>query len=495
MLAAVPLALSAQYKIDYEGSLTAVGASGDFAPYYISSLHHGRFSQPYTIQAEAAAWRPMEMDKRFTYGFGIDLIANAASATAYERYDVDTKSWYTHDVRPSAAWIQQLYGEVKYRGVFLLAGLKEHDSALLNQRLSSGDLVESGNARPMPEVRIGFVDFQDIPLTNGWVQIQGEVGFAKMLDDGWRRDQYNYYTNQIVTNEWYNYKRCYFRTNPRQPFSVTVGMQAAAIFGGDLTYYNKGVIFRQWDSKVTLKDFFHNFFPTPDGSEGFYSGSHLGSWDFKARYKLRDRSEVSAYFSWPWEDGSGIGRMNGWDGLWGLEYKGTACDHLSGLVVEYLDFTNHSGPMHYAPADWADTTLDHQVTGADDYYNNHHHNPYCYFGQSIGSPAFMAPIYNLDGYPGFLANRMRGVHVAAEGNVVHGIDYLVKGGYRKAWGNGKFLLPAPLHSASFLVEAAWRPAKLNNLKVTGALSWDIGNMPTRGFGAMLSVKYDGHFNL
>ena len=159
------------YQLHYEASATLGAGDGKFAPYYISAMRHGRFSQKYNAQAEGKVWRPMTLDRRFSYGFGVDLIAGYASVNDYERFNPETQSWYTHSERPSSAWIQQLYGEVKYRGVFLTLGLKEHGSALLTQRLSSGDLVESGNARPIPEARAGFVDFQDIPFTLSLIHI------------------------------------------------------------------------------------------------------------------------------------------------------------------------------------------------------------------------------------------------------------------------------------------------------------------------------------
>ena len=63
--------------------------------------------------------------------------------------------------------------------------MKERGSALLNDILTSGDVVESGNARPVPQLRAGFVDFQNVPLTDGWLQIQGELGYGKFADGGW----------------------------------------------------------------------------------------------------------------------------------------------------------------------------------------------------------------------------------------------------------------------------------------------------------------------
>lgn len=227
-LSMVALDASADYPVGYELSLTEGSGSGEFAPYYMSSLRHGRFTQTSTLQLEAAAWKSMDESKRFSYGFGADFIGGYASANDYMRYDVGNEDWFKHSERPSSFWIQQLYGEMKYRSVFLELGVKEHGSAMLNQSLTSGDLVESGNTRPIPQLRVGFIDFQDIPFTNGWLQISGELAYGKMIDDGWWRDHYNYYNYHIAQGQLYNYKRAYFRTKPSKPFSVTLGMQAAA---------------------------------------------------------------------------------------------------------------------------------------------------------------------------------------------------------------------------------------------------------------------------
>lgn len=487
------MAADAQYAINYEASITAGMGSGGFAPYYISALNHGRFSSSDNVQAEASLWRPVERDKRFSYGFGLDVIAGYASSVDYGRYDAASQSWFEHSVRPSAVRIQQLYGEIKYRGVFLTAGMREHESALLNNRLTSGDLVESGNARPMPEVRVGFIDFQDIPFTQGWVQIQGEVSYGKRQDNGWWEDHYNYYNSFLTRDEWYTYKRCYFRTRPSEPFSVTVGMQAAGAFGGNTSFYSKGVCNNSMAHDAGLKTFFKMLLVSK--GETFYTGNHLGAWDFRARYRFRGGHELAGYFSWPFEDGSGIGKQNGWDGLWGVEYKASRKGLVSGALIEYLDFTNQSGPIHFNPADWPGTTLTDHVSGSDNYYNHSSYNSYCYYGMSIGSPALMAPIYNLDGYSRYVANAVRGFHVGVEGELSPSVEYRLKGGYRKAYGNGDFMLPEPIHLTSVMADVTWRPSQVKGLTVNAQIEIDRGNMPANAFGAMVSVRYDGLLKL
>lgn len=485
--------VKADDSVQYEVGVTGVVSSGDFAPYHIASLNNGRFTQAQVFQTELSVWKEMDASERFSYGFGIEVVGSREESTAYRRFDGESKSWFSHKERPSSFWIHQLYGEAKYRGLFLEAGLKEQSSNLLNQRLSSGDLIESGNTRPMPQLRAGFNDFQNIPLTGGWFQIYGEAAFGCMLDDGWWRDHYNYYDRHIVSGQLYNYKCVYFRTKPEMSFSATFGMQAAAFFGGETKFYYDGVLSKSVTHSRTLKYFVKMMFPLQDGGDGFYSGSHLGTWDIRLRYRLKNGDKLYAYTSWLWEDGSGIGRLNGWDGLWGLEYEASKGGLVKGALIEYFDFTNQSGPIHFVPDDYPGCTLPGHVSGADDYYNNATYSSFAYYGMSLGTPVMMSPIYNLNGYVGYVGNAVRGFHVGIEGALTSRLDYRIKGSRRKAWGTAKIMLDTPLHLNSLMVETSWRPAKVDGLTVDLGMELDRGNMPSNAFGVMLGVRYDGVF--
>lgn len=492
LAAGAALALGAgadELPISVEATVTGTGSSGDFAPYYMSSLNQGRTVSRWNAQAEGRVWRDIDLSSRFSWSFGVDLAAGYTSSTNYDRYKAD-EGWRTHGVHPPRAWVQQIYGEVKYRGVFLRLGMKDERSALLDQELTSGDLVESGNARPIPQARVGFVDFQDVPFTQGWLKIQGEIGFGPMLDNNWIKDQYNYYTDHIALDQWYNYKRCYFRVaRPSGPWSVTLGMQAAAMFGGDSYYYRKGVLAHKEHRDISVGDFFKMWIPTGGGEDGYYDGNHLGSWDFRADYDLKSGSTVSAYFQWPWEDGSGIGRVNGWDGLWGLEWKAGkgSTAPLTGVVAEYLDFTSHSGPLYFSPSDYPGGTMEGHATGGDNYYNNLVLGPYTNYGMGIGTPALMSPVFNIDGFPGYVGNRMRGFHVAAQGCIGPRWTWRVKGGYRRAWGTYRITLPKPIDLTAVMVEAKWQIWQFPGLWVKGTLEVDRGTMPGNAVGGMLSV--------
>lgn len=470
-----------------EATVTGSMATGDFAPYYISSNNHGIITQPDNALLRLKATSPLHTNGRWGYGFGVDVVTGYSSATDYAKYDAATVSWHSESERPAAIWLQQLYFDLRHRSVFLTVGLKEHQSALLDNRLSSGDLTESGNARPIPEVRAGFVDFQDIPFTDGWVQIQGEIGYGKSTDADWTRNHFNHYTTFITTDWWYNYKRAYFRTDPDQPLSVTVGMQAAAQFSGDKTTYSGGKITAEEKHDLKVRDFF-DMLILKTGDEGYYKGNHVGSWDFKARYRLPNSDELSAYFQWPWEDGSGIGKLNGFDGLWGLQYHSSDKSRIiNGAVIEYLDFTNQSGPLHWDPEDNPGTTLRDQATGADNYYNNFFFNGYSHYGMSIGSPFLRSPLYNTNGILRYLCNRTRGCHIGISGTVNHALDYRMLFSYRKSWGSAFTPLIDPVSSTSMLVECNYR---LNtDIDFKAQLAFDAGKVYGNSFGALVSVSY------
>ena len=477
--------------------------SGDFAPYYIASNRHGVLTQSSNALARIEAWRPHEEGKRFTYSFGVDALGGYSSSVDYMRFQeaaadaavpagglaVKNGLLVPHAEHPARVWLQQLYGELRYRGVFLTVGMKEHTSALLSSTLSSGDLVESGNARPIPEVRAGFHDFQNIPFTNGWVQIQGEIAYGKPMDNKWLRNHYNYYYGHLNQGEFYSYKRCYFRTKPSQPFSVTVGMQVGAFFGGTTNWYTDGKNIRTRSYSRGIKQFFKMLVPTDGSTLAYYSGSSLGCWDLHLRYRLPSGASVKAYMQKPWEDGSGIGCLNGFDGVWGLQYTAPQPGLISGAVIEYIDFTNQSGPMHWDPDDNPGTTITHRAEGADDYYYNHEYNPYAYYGMAIGTPFMVSPIYNTDGNMVFAYNRMRGFHIGVEGVITPELSYRVLGGYRRSWGRYRDPLPDPRSDTSFMLEAGYSPRKVAGLTVLAQFALDHGTLLGNNTGGMITVRF------
>lgn len=487
----------ADYPLEWEAATTLNAGNNNFAPYFISSNREGTITQKFGIFESGRIWRSMNMKKRFDYGFGTELWVGAASKVDYMRYRPETL-WMVNGQKPANIWLQQLYGEVKYRCLFLQVGLRSNNRSIFDSQLGVGDITMSNNARPITQLRIGMHDFQNVPFTKGWVQVQAELAYGKFADANWNENHYNRYNYFVTTGVWMHYKRAYFRTNPSRRFSATIGMQHAAQFGGVQTFYDKGVEKAQFKNNVNFGTFLDVFVQRrgkpagTDGVETYYNGNHLGSWDVKLTYRFNNGSTLTASLQSPWEDGSGIGKLNGWDGVWALEYNTPSTQGwLTSAMASYIDFTNQSGPIHWAPGDKPGTTIPGQATGADDYYNNYAYNGWQNNGMAIGTPFIMSPIYNTDGYMRFAANRMRGFQIGFEGKPASCWDYRVLVAWRKSWGTPIVPFQSPRASTSAIIEASYKFTKTPGLWMKGQLAFDGGTLYGKRFGTCITLGYNG----
>lgn len=499
VISLLPAAVSAADGCDsvtYSASVITNASTGRMAPYMIGSWNHDRTTMKNSAVTDFAIEKRLSSEGRFSWGAGAEVMGGYLHGADYEHYNAADKDWTVSHMRPSALTLRTLYAEVRYRSLYAMAGMKYHHSKIVDDRLSSGDLVLSNNARPIPGLTVGFADFQDIPFTQGWLQIDGRIMYGKFTDNSYRRKQYNYFNQLIATDIYYTYKYCYFRTKPSERFSATFGMQTAGQFGGTTVYYRRGVSYKEEQRGFRLKDVFKMFFPIRGNGNGYYEGNSLGAWSLRARYRLADDSEIAVYWESLFEDGSGIGLRNGTDGLYGIQYSSGRRGWFESAVFEYLDFRNQSGPIHWAPGDHDNPTISTEATGGDNYYNNDSYGSYVNYGMAIGSPMVMAPIYNANGYPEFIYNRMQGVHAAVCGSPTDELSYRVMAGWQKGYAMGRTPLPHALSDVSAMVQLSWHADRLlPGLGVDCRVAFDSGKLRGDNFGMALALSYTGNFNI
>lgn len=142
------------------------------------SEHYGKIQQTNGIQGFIEINRPFlgsyfhnsykAPAKRFDYGFGAEAMAEYTSSTDYLKYNAPTGEFEKISRHPGRISLRQLWAGVKWRSLHLTAGMREH-TPLCTPTLGSGDLVYSRNARPIPQVRIGFADFRTyLSQTDGY---------------------------------------------------------------------------------------------------------------------------------------------------------------------------------------------------------------------------------------------------------------------------------------------------------------------------------------
>ena len=499
LLAICSLAMTAQGQdgVVYSTELSAHASPRDFAPYYMTANRYGTVANGCGVYLRAGAFIEMDSTKRFSYAAGVELMGNYETTSPVRQWE--NGAFTTKQVRPQIFRIQQLYADIKYRSLFLSIGMREkaHENPITNFDLSSGNLILSGNTRPIPQVQIGFHRFVDIPLTKGWVQIKGDIAYGKFLGDDYLRNHYGYYTSFITTDVYYHYKSLYLRSNPNKPFVFTIGIEGGVQFGGINKAYHDGKHTSTQQSPLNFKSFLQAFLPSAgDGSaikgdQLFTYGNHIGAIDMAAEYKFGNESKLRLYTQWIYEDGSGMGKQNGFDGLWGISYHTNRHSIISDVVIEYIGLDNQSGAIPWQPNDYEDTQVTTATSGGDDYYNNYFFNGWQQGGFGIGTPMSPSIMYNTDGYMRYLNTRVRGGHLALRGYMNDDWQYRIMASYREAWGTPFIPARQDRYQASMLIECTYAPHTLDGWQFCGAVAIDAGNLIGDNTGISLSAKKSG----
>ena len=149
---------------------------------------------------------------------------------------------------------------------------------------------------------------------------------------------------------------------------------------------------------------------------------------------------------------------------------------MRGAVVEYLQTTNQSGPLHWDSGDYPEplrSQITDFVTGNDNYYNHMMYGAYAHYGMVQGNALLTSPIYNRDGFSELRDNRVKAWHVAVNGEITDRLSYLVKGSYREGWGTYAFPLANKHHSFDAMLQGIY---KLGPWQFSAAYAFDKGNI-------------------
>lgn len=375
--------------------------------------------------------------------------------------------------------LQQAYADVRYKWLGLFAGSREIGSPLLNQQLSSGGLTWSGNARPIPQIGVGVPEY---------IQVLPRLALKAEISYGWFTDN-NYQKHQVGEGYWYtksikyHHKSGFLRIGvPQGRWQLDLGFSMDVQFGG---YKSAGM--DAGDLGNSWKDYFKVLIPSrgdessPEGEQIAFQGNSMGSEHIRMTYRHDDFS-LSAYLENYYDDLTGMGKRNGFDGLWGIEYKSGRRQAINGFVVEYYQTTHQSGPMH-----GLDYSVVEKTTGADDYYNNDWYPGWVHWGMAIGNPLIASPIYNKDGDMTFKYNRIRAIHLGWSGDISSEWTYLAKLSYNKTWGTPFKPIPDILENFSTFASFFYAPRKWKGWCFETSVAFDFGEIYGDNLGCQLKV--------
>jgi len=456
------------YKIESAGTMS----DGEHAPLWLNANRQGLSSiQKNNGYLAAGIYRPFTAGA-LAYSYGLEL------AGAYH--------FTSHFI------VQQAYLDLRYRIFQLSIGSKGRNGELVNQKLSSGGLSYSGNARPIPQIRIGIPEYTVLPIFNHWLSIKGHVAYGRFTDDSWQKDFVGDKGDR-TTNVLYHSKAMFLKISrpDKMPLSLELGLQMENQFGGT-RHYSNGTKYKMPSG---IKDYFKVFIPThggndtPESDQLNIEGNTLGSYHFSLSYK-KDNWEIRPYYEHYFEDQSMLSMKHKWkDGLIGIELSFPQNPIVSKVVIEYFGTTDQSGPPTKTDSSGKTYT---SAYGADNYYNNGFYNSWSHWGMALGNPLFISPIYT--GSLVFRNNRLTARHIGISGNPCKSLSYRLLYSYTRNL--GKYYAPYKDTNNNTIIktgkyglfELTYSPNKLKGWSFTASAAADRGNMLGKNTGAMLTIR-------
>lgn len=482
---------SIQYKVEMQGSF-----SKNQTPLWLNANKYGLSSlENANGYFRASLERPVEVDYERRWGVGYGL-------------DVAVPINYT-----SNFVVQQAYADFRWLKGELTIGAKEQPMELKNNQLSSGAQVLGINSRPIPSARLAISDYWVVPLTNGWLQLKGHIAYGMMTDDGWQKN-FTALKSKYVDNQLYHSKAGYLRIGNSErfkPFSVELGLEMVSHFGGTTYVPQADGTTTEIKNQSNLKAFWRAFVPGgKDVTETQYQnaeGNQLGAWLFRLNWDA-DLWSAHLYGEKYFEDHSamlfvdydGYGQGDDWnskvkhryffydikDMMLGFELKYKYDKAISAIVFEYLSTKYQSGPIYH---DHTPTISDH-LGGNDNFYNHYLFAGHQHWGQAIGNPLYMSPIYNNDGTIEFKNNRFTAFHLGVSGLITTGLHYRVLTTYQDGLGTYSKPFHDAHHNVSILAELNYsiNYGILKGWSARGAFGADMGGLMGHNYGAQFTIS-------
>jgi len=464
-----------QETLDYRFDVFGSTSSGNYTPFWITSNTYGvvpiRTNNGY-VRGDLI-WK-----KSFLNDINVEAEADVVSAAKHS----------------SSLWIQQLYAAISYGNVRLFAGAKERDNSILDKNLSVGDMTYSTNARPMPEVNFSFPNFTNFPFTKGYLQFKADFAIGKSFDNDYILRTKTPGT-PYTTNMLWHHKSLFFKwedPNDHIPFWAVLGLEHAVQWAGASSEYGH--------DPTTFKNFIRVVLCQSGDSQSSLGdrvnvlGNHLGTYNIKIAYKDK-KFQTVLYKQHYFDDNSGLEMANWRDGIWGGELSFFNQPFLQKIVMEYLQTTNQSGPIHFLAYDPV-LYPNARGGGDDDYYNNFYYvSGWSYFGRAIGNALLTSPEYNADHGIDFENNRVKAIHLGLEGKISPEFSYRTLFTGMQAWGTMYRPFLQRKDNFSTLIECTYSPINHEGWEFALQAAFDKGNLYGDNFGCSLKISKKGVIGL
>ncbi len=373
--------------------------------------------------------------------------------------------------------IQEGYVKAGYKHLEIRTGRFKNIPGEVDQDLSSGSLGVSGNALPIPQISIALTDYVNVPFTNGWLQIKGQ------LSHGWLG-------NDRFLSSYYHEKNLYLRAGKKR-FKFFVGLQHYVEWGGKRDSI-------QLDR--SFKGFLNVFFSTVNADDGSgidptqlqYASYHAGDQRgvFEVGFDLETNNHLLHFY-----------HQTPFDGTWGVDIRNI--DNLSGISIVpkneravvkkvLVEFIYTKQAENYAPAmnrqayynngyyktGWE---YDNRIVGTPLFINRYRAQDYFYF-QQRGTKPFDWASSNIPGNSNIIYNQIIGGNI---GLLLQLTDKFA-GKTKITYTNGRFQNGSSLGQFYTLQELYYSLSK--SLKISAGFALDAGDF-TNNTGGLVGIHW------
>ena len=477
----------------YHAATETIVSDGAHAPLWLTANRYGIASiQPNSAYLTAGLCRDALADanKEWSFGMGADFVIAAEHTSTF--------------------FVQQLYADLRYKQGLLTVGQKQHPLQLKNNELSSGSQTFGINARPYPEIRLSLPDYWSVPGTRNFIGFKGHIALGMYTDNHFQRDfvnGQNSYDQDVLMHT----KAGYLRFGcPDRPFTVEAGLEMGSQFGSTHYEYNNGTYIKTQNGRG-LSSFWHAFIggggDATDGARQNNEGNMLGSWVIRLNYKtpkadyglyadhfFEDHSAMFLldYDGYAYEDGVMKRKDNRYimyplkDIMLGADVHIHKCPWITDAAVEYIYTRYQSGPVY---TDRTPLSPDH-IGGNDNYYNNGLEPGWQHWGQTLGNPLYISPIYNSDHNLTFQCNRFTAWHIAIAGQPTPLLHYRLRATWEEGLGTYDRPYFNPRRNVSISAETSYDLSSLTKgLSLGAGFAIDRGQLLGNSTGGRITMSY------
>ena len=322
-------------------------STGTFFLLIISQINANDFNKEFSIQILSGETSTKFLNKKYQ---GLlrnnSTVINPIANFYNDGFEFNSNIFFSDNkITVKELFIKKNYNDIS----FIIGRFTDHLSSE-DKLMSSGSMVESGNALGIP--RLGFQ-------------------YSKKINN--HKINFHYYHGEFNMTEWFTQKpklhekKLYYTLLLREN-EFTVGLTHAVIWGGSSTKFGA--------QPQGFEDYFRVVFGNPGRENATLSdqintlGETVGMWDFSYKRKINENL-LSLYFQNFFEDGSGLklkNKMSQFDGLWGINFN----NNKFSILFEHLKTTYQGGPVH--------------PPGLDSFYWSGDYPPgWEYNGQTIGN--------------------------------------------------------------------------------------------------------------